>query len=145
MITFIYAVYIISIWKKVVTADNKQFLVQSGTPTDLSKPFALHSFLWIWVGSHLLKKSLMESLIFCAVFGCLLDNIQILKSHAYGIGKNSLNELLFLLKNRKQSVWLNNTTHIKIFQLIFRKFHSLTCYYTTYFYAVYFCAYQIVL
>ena len=126
-----------------VAAHNKQFLVQSGTLTDLSKPFALHSFLWIW--SHLLKKSLMENFIFCAVFGCLLDNIQIPKSHAYGIEKNSLNELFFSLKNRKQSVWLNNTTHIKIFQPTFRKFRSLTCYYTTYFYAVYIRAYQIVL
>ena len=87
----------------------------------------------------------MESFIFCAVFGCLLDNIQIPKSHAYGIEKNSLNELFFSLKNRKQSVWLNNTTHIKIFQPTFRKFRSLTCYYTTYFYAVYIRAYQIVL
>ena len=126
-----------------VTAHNKQFLVQSGTPTDISKPFALHSFLWIWV--TFTEEILNGKLNFCAVFGCLLDNIQIPKSHAYGIEKNSLNELFFSLKNRKQSVWLNNTTHIKIFQLTFRKFHSLTCYYTTYFYAVYIRAYQIVL
>ena len=33
----------------------------------LSKCYQIRSFLWIW--SHLLKKSLMENFIFCAAYG----------------------------------------------------------------------------
>ena len=49
----------------IITAQKIKFSIKNF----LSKCDQIRSFLWIW--SHLLKKSLMENFIFCAVYGIL--------------------------------------------------------------------------
>ena len=52
------------IFRKSYTAQKMKFSIKDV----FSKSDQIRSFLWIW--SHLLKKSLMENLIFCTVLLC---------------------------------------------------------------------------
>ena len=62
-------------WLKVIlTAQKLTFFIKSF----FSKFDQIRSFLWIW--SHLLKKSLMENFIFCAVPFLFLSNSDLIES-----------------------------------------------------------------
>ena len=115
-----------TLWRKcsILTVQKMKFSIQDF----LSKYDQIHSFLRIW--SHLLKKSLMENFIFCAVFICIVSGynqgIYSKKTVSSNCIKINLNERVLPKDHKNTLMKQTYPLHFLIKQMATHKMTNIT-------------------